>query len=397
MDGSKGEFSPALLAAQQYLLERRRQLTKNKKRKTENGKRLTDDRSPFTSLLAHLGWGSEALTAVLRNHSPQEQDNLHNEQVFDEDETAVSHPAPSYPTITPQAQTVKLYPDIARGMLRQEQAAAGRLWLLCRSLDGAGQGWFRIANLRRTLTTDTSSLRVCGWRQLRNLLNQGNGIFWTRDKERIWLKSAAHVAANLRVEKLTGKPVSVPVKALTGKIGQVRAQLYAAFHSGRARAAQRQPIARDTLAELTGVGRRTQLAYESLTGMAVQHNYAIGAPYSAETAEKHAWHQGQATFVFQDSHGTQGRPGRSYIAWQLPNSYGGCHPHVAKGRQRRINRKLADLVTKGAPGNNKERFPKRYYPDGKQAVKTASRHPEWAVYWWRQRAGNGRSDLWQQI
>jgi hypothetical protein len=199
------------------------------------------------------------------------------------------------------------------------------------------------------------------------------------------------------VERLRGKPVAVPVRVLSGGIGEVRANLYAGFHSGRLQEDRRQPIARETLAGLTGVGRRTQLAYEVVTGLSVQHNYAIGERYSAETAEKHAWHQGQATFVLQDSHGAQGRPGGSYIAWQLPNSYGGCHPQAPRGRQRRINRKLADLMSIGASGNNSERLDRRYYPDGKQAVSMASRHPEWDVYWWRQQTRNGRSDLWQQI
>ncbi|MCA9922412.1 MAG: hypothetical protein KC421_08570, partial [Anaerolineales bacterium] len=197
---------------------------------------------------------------------------------------------------------------------------------------------------------------------------------------------------------LKGKPVAVPIHVLTGNIGEVRAHLYAAFHSGRAKADRQQPIARDTLAALTGVGRRTQLAYETVTGLTVQHNYAIGERYSPETAEKHAWHQGQATFVLQDNHGEQGRPGRSYIAWQLPNSYGSCHPHAPKGRQRRINRQLKDLVTIGALGNSSERLADtRYYPDGKQAARMAARHPNWDVYWWRQRTRNGRSALWQQI
>ncbi|KAA3663019.1 MAG: hypothetical protein DWQ04_11795, partial [Chloroflexi bacterium] len=330
----------------------------------------------------HLGWGSEVLTAVLRQAAGNATHYNKKSAIAMTGETAIfSNPQPSIPNPN---DTIKLFPDIALGMLRAEQAAPGRIWLLLRYLDQVGQGWLRVVKIRKTFTHKQSPIRVCGWRQLRNLLRQGDGIFWTRDKTQIWLKSAANVAAALGVERLTGKPVAVPVRVLTGSIGEVRAHLYAGFHSGRSKEDRRQPIARETLVELTGVGRRTQLAYEAVTGLSVQHNYAIGERFSPETAEKHAWHQGQATFVLQDSHGAQGKPGRSYIAWQLPNSYGGCHAHAPRGRQRRINRKLTDLMSTGASGNSSERLDTRYYPDGKQAVNMASRHPEWNVYWWRQ-------------
>ncbi|MCZ7668743.1 MAG: hypothetical protein M5U34_16865 [Chloroflexi bacterium] len=64
-------------------------------------------------------------------------------------------------------------------------------------------------------------------------MHQGEGLFWQRDKERIWLRSAGKVAANLDVRQLNGRPVAVPVKHLLGSIGEARAYLYATFHAGR--------------------------------------------------------------------------------------------------------------------------------------------------------------------
>jgi hypothetical protein len=417
MNGIHGKHSSALLVAQQRLLALRQQHRREDPQPSVNDEPLVDEEhtlaisedvqfsSPVTSsvLPAHLGWNSAPLTSILRNrcHSTLKEANDRKRTPFNRRETGASaaiwnaNPAPAFHP-SPN-DTIKLFPDIALGMLRQEHTAAGRIWLLLRYLDQEGKGWIRIANTRKNLSTKYAPIRVCGWRQLRNLLRQGDDVFWTRDKTRIWLKSAATVAAALDVTHLTSKPVALSVRVLTSSIAQVRAHLYSSFHSGRSREDQRQPIARETLALVTGVGRRTQQVYESLTGLSVQHNYAIGEQYSPETAVRHAWHRGQATFVLQDSHGEQGKRGRSYIAWQLPNSYSGCHPHAPKGRQRRINRKLADLVIIGAPGNNRERLHTRYYPDGKQAVRATSRHPEWAVYWWRQRTRNGRSDLWQQL
>ncbi len=66
-------------------------------------------------------------------------------------------------------------------MLRQEQTAAGRLWLLLRHMDVDGRGVLRVVNLRETLTTPKTRHRLCGWRQLRNLLRQGEGLYWQRD------------------------------------------------------------------------------------------------------------------------------------------------------------------------------------------------------------------------
>jgi hypothetical protein len=41
------------------------------------------------------------------------------------------------------------------------------------------------------------------------------------------------VAFGLGVERLSGRPVALPLEALLNGIGRFRAELYAAFHSGR--------------------------------------------------------------------------------------------------------------------------------------------------------------------
>jgi hypothetical protein len=99
-------------------------------------------------------------------------------------------------------------------MLRQEKEAAGRLWLMLRFLDQPGQGVIRIDIINQHLNSKTSNLYLCGKRQLRNLLRAGEGVYWTRDKEQVWLRSTARVAAALGVERLTGRPVALPLSAL---------------------------------------------------------------------------------------------------------------------------------------------------------------------------------------
>ncbi|MFQ5436007.1 MAG: hypothetical protein ACE5FD_14125, partial [Anaerolineae bacterium] len=402
MDGSNTTPSPQLVEANRRLYALRAQA--QAQRQTAE---LPADRAPqaesdppwdaaasqepatmaekIAALPGHLGWGSEALTAVLRRRQ-QESECVGDEQGLSQAEprdwlshlsdTTVSNatstnPVPSgaegntQTTFSNDQQSpigrsqtnswVKLYPDIGLGMLRQEMTAPGRLWLILRYLDQQGSGRIRIDIIRQTLTPKSSTLRMCGKRQLRNLLRDGEGVFWTRDKEHVWLFSAARVAYALDVERLTGQPVGVSVPALLEGIGSFRAHLYAAFHSGRTKetphGTQAMPIARDTLAGLSGVGQSSQRTYEARANVKVQANFAVGEVAREENREDRAWSQGQALFELKDYRGEQGKKGKIYLAWQLPNTYIGKHQHRPKGRQKRINRKLKDLVMKGMPGN----------------------------------------------
>ncbi|VAW34247.1 hypothetical protein MNBD_CHLOROFLEXI01-264 [hydrothermal vent metagenome] len=378
-----------------------------------------------TSLPSHLGWGSTPVSTHLRQaearrpKTQKEEDGWWWKRNID----SHSHHASPQHTIfedifqTSRPSTVKLYPDIGLGMLRQEQAAAGRIWLLLRYADAAGRGWVNIAEARSLLTSKESAYTVCGWRQLRNLLKQGEGVFWQRDKVRIWLRSAAKVAYALGVARLTGQPVGLPISALTGGIGEVRAHLYASFHSGRVKENTRvnagvwsPPIARDTLTAVSGVGRVTQRMYEKCSGTKVHFNFAVGESAEEVNRQRQAWKHGQALFELKDYRGQQGKAGKTYLAWQLPNTYIGRHQQRPKGRQKRINRTLNDLVMKGMPGTAEESnemseltaiseiaLTKRYYPNGKLAAKAYGRKPEHELYWKRHKTRNGRFAVWQEL
>jgi len=370
---------------------------------------------------AHLGWGSAALTAVLRRHNRQPTNAAATGErawTARPPQTPAAQPSANRPAdpsaLDRSSAWVKLYPDIGLGMLRREMAASGRLWLLLHHLDWQGSGQLRIDIIKQTLTRKSSALRLCGKRQLRNLLRAGEGVFWTRDKRRVWLFSAARAAYALDVARLSGRPVAVPVAGLLTGIGDFRAHLYAAFHSGRARETSRgvrlSPIARETLAGLSGVGRSSQRAYEARANVRVRANFAVGELAQAANRENRAWQKGTAVFELTDYRGQQGKKGRTYLAWQMPNSYSGQHEQRPNGRQKRINRQLKDLVMKGMPGNVEgagetpeaalkgvERPEKLYYPNGKLAAKAYGRVPQRELYWRRYGAGNGRFAVWQRL
>ena len=384
--------------------------------------RLPDNMATtIATLPSHLGWGSHALTAVLRRQAHESSSDERNEWgwLTRFEETAVPasadtaneqhKPSTSRRTKTNEGQLpdwVKLYPDIGLGMLREELTAPGRLWLILRYLDREGRGGVRIGIITSQLTQKSSTLRLCGKRQLRNLLQDGEGVYWHRDKEHVWLRSAARVAFALGVDRLTGQPVALPTAALLDGIGTFRAHLYAAFHSGRAKETQHgdpaMPIARETLEHLSGVGRSSQRNYEDRVGIGVQPNFVVGELSTKEAMEKQAWAKGQALFQLKDYRGQQGRKGKTYLAWQLPNSYSGQHRHRPRGRQKRINRKLKDLVMKGMPGNvggpSETHQPEKiYYPNGKLAAKAYGRDAGRELFWKRHRTGNGRFSVWQQL
>ncbi|MCA9874000.1 MAG: hypothetical protein KC441_10100, partial [Anaerolineales bacterium] len=177
----KTQPSPELLAANQRLLALRRQQMRREPG-VDAGCHQPNASLEWPALLElpeHLGWGSAALTAVLRRRqcgqSTQETNFAYLEAQSGPVEKRMSDGAQilqgdSRSKVLAEAASVKLYPDIGLAMLRQNMTAPGRLWLMSRYLDVAGQGSLRIDIVTKHLSTKNSGLYLCGKRQLRNLL-----------------------------------------------------------------------------------------------------------------------------------------------------------------------------------------------------------------------------------
>jgi hypothetical protein len=313
--------------------------------------------------------------------------------------TAQAHltdPQPPVPDPQPPTPSshIPAHPSLLLAMLRGRHEAAGRVWLLLRAIDVDGSGRLTVDEARARLAGKDSPWRCCGARRLRQLLAEGEGLFWQRDgRGRLWLRGAHRVAADLGVERATGFPVELPVAALLGGIQGVRAAFYAAFHSGR----ESKPISRDTLQTLTGLAPRTQLDYDRLARVGRRRNLALGDRHSPAALQERAWQRGRAVFTFVDVRGRQGRPGGEYVAWHLPNSYEGPHTRRSRGSRKRLNRKLKDLVTKGIPGNAEGRVERVFWPDGAAAAKGFNRSPENDAYWAGPTPGRDHARFWQVI
>ena len=347
----------------------------------------------------HLGWGSEAITVHVRQQrkstqvlTQQSNEDLAWTKQLWAKKRVTSSPSPSSKT----TKTVKCYPDLLVALLRNNLAATGRIWLLLRHLDCNGSGWVAIDEARRQLTDQASDLHVCGWRQLRNLLTKGKGIFWSRDQERIWLKGVSSVAQVLNVERLSRLPIQLPISALTANLGEVKAHFYASFHSNQK---QNNPISRKTIQQLTTIPARTQLVYEKRAKIQKQHNIALGSLFSEEKLKERAWKNGRSVFKFVDYKGKQGKAEQTYIAWRLPNQYSSSLEHAPKGRMRKINQQLKDLVNKRAQGNSNDvDYLRVYYQDGASAAKQYTRKTtKDDIYWANQMKLKRPFKLWHVL
>ena len=322
-------------------------------------------------LPTHLGWG------VMRA----------NVQAKTQPATPPHNSFPSFKQPNPEnieslPTIVRAYPSLLTAMLRQERAAIGRIWLLCRALDQEGQGWLRIDVLRQKLADKTSNWHIVGWRRLRQLLQAGKGVFWERDEfGRIWLYSAARVAQNLNVSRLAGNPVELPIAELLEGIHSTKAVFYAAFHTGRKTS---NPISRATLRELTGSAEATQRTYEASSNITAHANYCIsGIRSTTENVQAEAFKRA-AVFTVTDR-----KTGQQQIAWPLPNNYKTTLQTACRGRQRKINRQLklsSDLVIQGRGGTDED-FGRIFCANGKQALQRSSQLDR---YW------RDHSNQWRQ-
>lgn len=290
-----------------------------------------------------------------------------------------TRPAKSPPGATSQALQVKAYPTLLIAAYKANLAPAARVYLLLQAVDQEGRGHIETAQARALLSGKSSSWRIVGDRQLRKILAQGAGIFWTRRDDRLWLHGPARIAQALDAGRLSGDPVLIPVASLLAGIGESKAAFYAAWHAGRKE--HDKPISRmphpekehKSIQELTGVPKSTQRRYEQIAGIKQSPQWQI-EPYKNKAQEEaHAWAHGRASFKFVDHVGKAGARGARYLVKVIPNTYTAPLERAPRGRQRKANRRI-DLVNTLARGNG-PKICRRYYDSARAAQAAWSRDP----------------------
>lgn len=265
-----------------------------------------------------------------------------------EDKAEIVHDSPKQSL---PAKTL-IHGELAAAVLREGYVGAARIWWLLRGMDGEGKGFFEKDEVKQQLVG-----HIGGWRRIRQLLCEGDGLFWRWDGERIWLRSVAKIAAKLGIVRFSADPIPFPTKQLFGRISQLKANLYAIFHSSR----DETPIARETLQDVTGISASCQRNYEQRVGICTKAQYAL----LPEDLTEMAWQHGHAIFAFTDHLGKHGKPGQRWTARQLPNCYSTpFNQRTHKRSRRRLNRKLADLLNQGTTGNDWQTYETVYYAKG---------------------------------
>lgn len=275
-------------------------------------------------------------------------------------------PVPETTTaVKPVVPSINIFGHLLDRLQQRGQVGEGRVWLLLRFLDRQnGEGRVSVKLARHMLTSKRGSYRCLSWKRLRQILNQGEGVFWHRDEAgaHIYYHAEARVAQAVGVTQMRGWGVKIPVRDLCQPIKKVRALFYDAFHSARGDGFQ-EPITRRILHERGNGDARTQRTYEAVRGVERQAQYASLGQYNVL-----AWRQAQAedsdgsgeriggpAFIFVDYKGLLGKnPHRLkrpvhqqhwhnvYIMRQIGNAYRGTLPTVKRGRKW-TNQKLKHL------------------------------------------------------
>jgi hypothetical protein len=137
-----------------------------------------------------------------------------------------------------------------------------------------------------------------------------------------------------------GLNLAGPLGVFLGRMDSFKAY----FWAGRRTALERVTASNDSRSNM--VSSRSGCGHGRISLLAA----ALTPLPSSAAVQELAWQHGRAYFRFTDWRGQYGRPGKSYHAWRLPNSFRGPHHCLPRGRQRRLNRQLADLCIKRAWG-----------------------------------------------
>ncbi|MEO8396529.1 MAG: hypothetical protein ABI700_26280 [Chloroflexota bacterium] len=285
--------------------------------------------------------------------------------------------------------TLQVDPELGRLCVALHLAAPLRIWVVIRQFvrEHDGSGWIERKRLRELLKTYQI---VCSDRHLRRILTNGEDIFWNVTRQRVYMRSWAHLAATLTETALAAhsgriernrpgvREMYVPV---AGSLETWEAQLYAAWFAYR----NNPTISRSELSALFNRDKTVLRRWEKtrLVGMlTLRHNYAQCPNAEAFFQHIPAYATSYVAWVRW-----QGRPRRiARIRWQLPNTYvaGAYKQHHRKGQASKV-RKRVNRVTETKPADERRGgWPRLYFDQAETLRKFVRKHPEAeARYVWR--------------
>lgn len=240
--------------------------------------------------------------------------------------------------------TLRTYPDLSARCLQERLDLPLRLWYLLRQHCPDGRGWLHL--------TDVYHLSCGNRRQTRAWIRKGQGVFWHRRGDRLYLAGLGAVCEVLEVV-VRKKPVGVAIEDLEN-LGRFRAALFATFFAqGPVTISQRR------LSEIYGRTARTLYTWARVANVDIQHNLAWSplphdgddldhwpsgtlAAMGCKIAEEEA---GSTNNVWQEGWRELPRKGwrwqkgnKVVLCWQLPNTY---KSDLVAGPRTRLQREAA--------------------------------------------------------
>ncbi|HSH05995.1 MAG TPA: hypothetical protein VLL52_25995 [Anaerolineae bacterium] len=339
----------------------------------------------LAELPSHLGWESAAVGQQLRARAERVARAEELTAFWADFRARAAEVAAEAEAVAYLRDSISIFGCTLDLIGRQKKVSCGRIWLLARYLDRAwGSGRVAVGLLRQRVVAEWG---VLSWKRVRQIMIQGEGLFWRHDRRGgcLYYVSEMRLLSRLGARKVRGAAVAVPIRALLGSIKEVRALFYDGYHSGRGDGFGA-PISRGSLSRRGSGDRRTLRGYERLRGMGAKENYLEVGRYERGAW---VWERGRVAegmvvggplFLFVDYDGRHGRsmnrPYRSlsqqhwhhiYMRRQLANSYRGTLRTVKRGK-RWLNDGLAHLSrTMHRMGSASATRHKLYHRDAKQA------------------------------
>ena len=138
--------------------------------------------------------------------------------------------------------------EVAVAAMREGMSSHYQLWLAARMLDEAGCGWVRWEDLC-TAVCQPGSWFMYQVPRLRQILREGEGLFWDVGKGRVWLRSLARVAGVFGLQRLGGEFVTIDRETAVAGAQRFRAVCFAAWLTNH-----KNPMTQATIERLTGIG-----------------------------------------------------------------------------------------------------------------------------------------------
>ncbi|MEK9770730.1 MAG: hypothetical protein VW683_17605 [Betaproteobacteria bacterium] len=201
---------------------------------------------------------------------------------------------------------------LAAAILKSDTVKEARLYFALRFSDPSGAGNALLDDVYRSLGDKSSDTYLLERRYLKQRVESGKGKYWFVRDGRIWLFSIEKILLNIGGDDFGKYASRLTQKDIFYSHKRFKRALYEIVHC----VGNDHPIARDTLTEMTGLGRKAQRNQEG--HMYVEPNFArTNLFWTDANVESMAWHK---KHIFKMTCMVDGRLS-DYIGFQIANTY----------------------------------------------------------------------------